>query len=318
MEPVLGTNEPLSQTINTATREHHTRLNRLIVARLPLALPPQADDPTLYALGLQRFAFVYLWFESVWTELVALQPLDASQTIDHRILSALKHLYLPELLRTPSLRNDLSCLLRQPVDRVDNDFAEMEGPHIQAFLEHFEKRCASKPHVLIAYAWVFYMALFNGGRWIRAQLLVAEKGAWNNNVRRMVAVPIAQSGLSFWHFPGDNDGEEIKAEFKARLADVEGLLTTEQQEDIVDEACMIFDHCELLAKELDETLAARPRAPPGPTPWVALFLSRILPMRLMELLYASFGWVHRSRWYAWIMVHWGGMREGDGGEQKTD
>ena len=299
-------------------RELHTRLNRLIVARFPLALPPNAEDPTIYALGLQCFAIVYLWFELVWTEIVALQPLDASQTIDYRVLSALKHLYMPELLRTQSLKDDLSCLLRKPLDAVDDDFATLESPHIQAFVEHFEKRCASNPHVLVAYAWVFYMALFNGGRWIRAQLLAAQQGAWSGYLRDKEALSTTQSGLSFWYFPGDNEGEETKTEFKARLAEVGSLLTTEQREDIVDEACTIFEYCELLVKELDEVIAAQPRPPPARTPWVVLFLHHLLPMGLMELLYALVGWVSTNRWYAWIMVRWEGMRQGDDGETKTD
>lgn len=162
------------------------------------------------------------------------------------------------------------------------------------------------------------MALFNGGRWIHAQLLAAQKGAWNNDIDDMEAISTTQSGLSFWLFPGDNDGEEIKVEFKSRLADVEGLLTNEQREDIVDEACMIFDHCELLVKELDEIMAARPRPPPETNPWMVLFLNRVLPMGLMELLYGLVKWVSTSRWYAWILVRWGGMRQGNGGEEKTD
>ena len=260
---------------------------------------------------------MYLLFESVWTDIVALQPLEASHTIDHRIVSALKHLYLPELLRTQSLRSDLSCLLRQPLDRVDEELASLQGRHIQTFVEHLEPTCALKPHVLIAYAWVFYMALFNGGRWIRAQLLAVKKSSWSINPRAMEAASTSYEGLSFWHFPGDQDGEDIKSEFKARLADIESLLTAQQSQDIVDEACLIFEHCELLVEDLDELIAVTPR-PQKPTPWLSTLLKRLVPTGLVGLLYVLVRWVKGSRWYAWTRIRWGGMHQGDGGEEKME
>lgn len=298
-------------------REDHTALNHLLLSRLPLALSPQTEDPTVYARGLQRFALIYVLFESVWTDIVALQPLEASQTIDHRIISALKHLYLPGLLRTQSLRSDLSILLQLPVNRVDEELALLEGPHIQGFVEHFEQACALKPHILVAYAWVFYMTLFNGGRWIRAQLLAGRKNSWSNNVRSREGASTPHSGLSFWHFPGGKDGEDIKDEFKARLVDVDGLLNAEQRQDIVDEACQIFRYCGLLVEELDGIIAARPRTPPEYRPWLVLLFSHILPMGFIELFYALVRWLSRSRWYAWVVVPKGMFRE-DGGAEKSE
>lgn len=162
------------------------------------------------------------------------------------------------------------------------------------------------------------MALFNGGRWIRAQLLVAKESSWSNNVRSREAASTPHSGLSFWHFPGDNDGEDIKVEFKARLVDVEGVLTAEQRQDIVHEACQIFRYCGLLVKELDGIIAARPRAPPEHRPWMVLLFNHIFPMGFIELFYALVRWLSRSRWYAWVVVPWGGMSGEDGGVDKSE
>lgn len=41
------------------------------------------------------------------------------------------------------------------------------------FIKHVRRTCRQKPHVLIAYTWTWYMAIFAGGRWIRSQLASA-------------------------------------------------------------------------------------------------------------------------------------------------
>jgi hypothetical protein len=47
-------------------------------------------------------------------------------------------------------------------------------------------------------------------------------------------------GLQFFNFHGDYDGEDIKTEFKTRIAEAEYLLTEGEKEDIVKEAGEIF------------------------------------------------------------------------------
>lgn len=55
----------ISDAINSATQEQHAQLNRLILDRLPLALPPKALEPSLYAGGIAAFAQIYFAFEQV-------------------------------------------------------------------------------------------------------------------------------------------------------------------------------------------------------------------------------------------------------------
>ncbi|MCJ1431331.1 heme oxygenase [Xylographa pallens] len=300
--------DTLPAQINSTTRASHTHLNRLILARLPLALPPSSRSPETYATGLQHIAPIYLSFESLWVEIVDLQPLEASQAIDHRVFSALKHLYMPDMLRTRSLKSDLSCLLHKSSEEVDDVLEHMEGLQLHRFLLHFEQMCAVKPHVLIAYAWVMYMALFNGGRWIRAQLFTANASSW-----RLPALGSTSDsaevdpslGLAFWHFPGEEDGEDVKNEFKARLNDVEGLLDVEQRQDIVDEALSIFKNLALLVGELDEVVAAKHLAfvtSKSSTVWSWLLAKHFLPLGMAELIYAFLHWIRTRQWYFPIMT----------------
>ncbi|SMQ47862.1 unnamed protein product [Zymoseptoria tritici ST99CH_3D7] len=53
----------LSDEINRATRSQHIELNRLLINRLSLALPPHSSTPLLYGKGLVPFARIFLFFE---------------------------------------------------------------------------------------------------------------------------------------------------------------------------------------------------------------------------------------------------------------
>jgi hypothetical protein len=67
-------------------------------------------------------------------------------------------------------------------------------------------------------------------------------------------VGLEEKGLSFWYFEGEEDGEDIKREFKARLAGAEALLGEELRLDVVEEARRIFTLCGAVVGELDEKL----------------------------------------------------------------
>jgi heme oxygenase len=113
-----------------------------------------------------------------------------------------------------------------------------------------------KPWTLVSYAWCFYMAIFSGGRWIRGSLLRAPPGFWLSKEKseQEEKQDLEDRGLSFWHFPGMLDGEDIKSEFKARLAEAETLFTPDERVDIIEEAKHIFRLCATLVDELDEVV----------------------------------------------------------------
>lgn len=166
---------------------------------------------------------------------------------------------------------------------------------MDTIVRHIRENVSADPYLLIAYAWTFYMAIFSGGRWIRSQLCNAGDDFWQDNytrpkdisaapakkgwnwrspVRRLDATPTSPApkhskpqdvdelrafetkGLSLWFFPGPQDGEEIRTEFKARLQLCEALLSSEQREEIVAESQSIFSRIEAVVAELDGLMAA--------------------------------------------------------------
>ena len=286
---------PLPVEINTATRALHTHLNRLITARLPLALPPQTSTPDVYARGLRAFASVYFAFEARWTALIAAQVSREEQWIAvstyteelrrkavavavrggeegeaevvadadmdegegeeestgirnrERVMQTIADLLPPGMMRTQRLERDLTEL--GVAAEIEN---EVEGVklRVEEIVEHIRAQVDAKPWVLVAYAWVMYMAIFSGGRWIRQQLMDAGPAFWGYREED----GDEWKGLAFLRFDGEEDGEDIKAEFKRRLVEVEDVLDKEQRCDIVEEAKTIFGHCISLVGELDEML----------------------------------------------------------------
>ena len=61
-------------------------------------------------------------------------------------------------------------------------------------------------------------------------------------------------GLQFFNFLGDEDGEDIKREFKKRITEAEILLTSREKEDIIGEAESIFRFMVEMVGELDSVM----------------------------------------------------------------
>jgi hypothetical protein len=121
---------------------------------------------------------------------------------------------------------------------------------------HIRRSVSKQPHVLLAYAWVLYMALFSGGRFIRATLESAgAHGFWTDG-RQERTVPV-HGPLDFFHFPTPQDGEDLKHEFKQRLANMGTLLTEGERDDIVKEAICIFESMILVISQLDDVCHTR-------------------------------------------------------------
>ena len=250
-------------------RSRHTQLNHLILSRLPLCLPPHATHPSPYALGLLHFAPIYSAFEAAWQLLSDFEPTSELNLETAVVLSSLIHLHNPSLLRTDRLRQDLALLLQQPTELIDVRLRHPDSRQARDFVRHIKDIACYKPHALIAYTWVMYMALFNGGKWIREQLSVARDLTWalNKDAMELAAALTGGSnqsevGLSFWHFEGKEDGDDIKAEYKARLSDVGTMLSPDHRADIVQEANEIFERCINLVDEIDKTLSREPKDRP--------------------------------------------------------
>jgi hypothetical protein len=157
------------------------------------------------------------------------------------------------------VKHDLEHLLGLHPTDLEVVLAKYPGDKVADFCTHIRKAVHEKPWTLVAYAWCFYMAVFSGGRWIRAGLLKAGPDFWQAHGQEEQDTPAdtAERGLSFWHFPGHFDGEDIKAEFKLRLAAAETLFTTDERVDIIEEAKNIFQLCASLVEELDDLIASQ-------------------------------------------------------------
>jgi len=275
--------------INIASRTLHTNLNRLITSRLPLCLPPHASSPQLYTAGLLHFAHVYLTFESLWHDItlstqqgtpsspllsfLLVDPWEADAGSDpanasppsprpsQRMLAFLNSLRPTGLARSSRLRKDLEMLTGLSSTDLSVSLCQFPGAKVQEYCAHIRKVVGSKPHVLVAYAWCYYMAVFSGGRWIRGELRKGGNDFWRRadpeiaSDQEKAVVPLDEAGLSFFCFPGPEDGEDIKAEFKRRLTTLEDIFTSQERDDVIQEAQEIFRYSVGLVEELDELLA---------------------------------------------------------------
>ncbi|CAH0058981.1 unnamed protein product [Clonostachys solani] len=258
----------IAESIAASTRVLHARLNRLIMARLQLALPPRIADPSLYISGLFHIAPIYITFETLWESTSNFHPRR------------------PGLMRSAKLKEDLGVLTGWPEHVVQEQLNMMsETGHLAHFLDHMRRSINSRPHVLIAYAYIFFMALFAGGRFIRASLESVGHAFWDQcpspvrpnmmaceKDRRHSAESLDTSEtshdekpggsrgspeshgfpLGFFHFSTPMDGEDLKREFKKRLSGSETVLTDREKDDVVNESVCIFENMILLVGQLDE------------------------------------------------------------------
>lgn len=264
----------LSDQINVSTRAAHTRLNRLIIARLPLALPPVCTGPSEYVLGLTHIIPIYRTFETLWESILELDPRpsfpqakmhESKQSIKQapkscsRIKEILEQLYLSELLRSNRLQDDIAILGDLEDEEVEVRILEASRTgHIAEFIVHITESVGENPHILIAYAWVLYMALFAGGRYLRASLQLGSevwlRSRFDGTGEVGVSLRSHPSGLEFFNFPGHDDGITLKLEFKRRFAEAELALTTDERDDIIKEAQNIFVFMIMVVDELDQAV----------------------------------------------------------------
>lgn len=189
--------------IQAATRSCHTVLNRSITSRLPLCLPPNAATPAVYAGGMACFGRIYFLFEHVWEELLTCMPGNT------RIHDALKQLKLPSLFRSARLRADLSLFDQRLGGQAES--YKKEDDELAALLDRTREAILKKPLLIMSYTWVMYLALFNGGRWIRAQLEQAGPEFWVTQVHTQSS---KMDCLSFWNSRMNLTGKKLNTTSK--------------------------------------------------------------------------------------------------------
>ena len=230
-------------------------VNRLNTARIPMCLPPQVTSPGLYTMGFARWAEIYKGFEETWYSIIgdpADWPLEtnhdpASYSSDEeRVKAVLRMMCLPELYRTRRLESDFAALRLLDPSVADLDTGKENAG--RDFRQYIKERMPEKPHLLVAYIWIMYQALFNGGRFIRLQFLKAGPEFWGLTQKDMDPTNFP-SPLSFWCVEND---EATKTDFRKRTVEADKLLTETERQEILAESLEIFRRCTHITLQLDE------------------------------------------------------------------
>lgn len=150
--------------------------------------------------------------------------MSSNTNIDPRIKTALRDLYSTPLLRTPQIAKDLRYYYGS------TPFSTGTPTTIQrtAYVNHIRQVVTEKPHVVIAYAYNYYMALFAGGKVLRYQITKAK----DFFPRRygMTEEECVEAGTNIFSFEVERGKEEgLRESFKGALRNLEGTLTTEER-----------------------------------------------------------------------------------------
>ncbi|KAL7790907.1 hypothetical protein V8C37DRAFT_170163 [Trichoderma ceciliae] len=285
------TAKSLAGDIVGATRSMHTKINKLVTSRLPLALPPRASDAGPYISGLLYFLPVYMTFEKAWLDIIDTPPVGnvvecavsgaengkgERLDVSERVHAMLKSIYVPQLFRSDRLKADIKSMTGWSDDILDRQIHIIRGTgQLSAFLSHIKQTVSAKPHVLIAYSYNLFMALFAGGRFIRASFENVSPEFWETvpapikpTLQPCESSSVAKSPeqvaevdlhshaqqsmpLAFWRFDSPNDGEGLKQEFKEKLLRWGGELTAEERDDVIQESVIILESIGLLVGQLD-------------------------------------------------------------------
>ncbi|KAK4203339.1 hypothetical protein QBC40DRAFT_194553 [Triangularia verruculosa] len=280
----------LGDSINTATRPQHIKLNKSILLRLPLSVPPRACNPTPYLTGLLHIAPIYIAFESAWDNILAshenlekttastlllsdatqglplfpfgtADPTTTSDGKGERICTVLRELKIEGMARSESIKADIRAMSGWSEEELEEQLEVVRGRgRLGEFVRHVYGNIGKQPEVVIAYAWVLYMALFSGGRFLASCLEAAGEGFWGRGCDEVLGrgcrepVRVKDDGLPlrFFRFATPLEGEEIKTEFKTRLLELEGLLTGGERDHVVREGVCIFDVMLGIVGQLDQ------------------------------------------------------------------
>lgn len=192
-----GDSRSLAHQINTAISSSHTKINRLILDRMPKAVPPQTDNPSKYITGLLHFGAVYIAFESLWQNILGIHSeiapvpytypftshnnqYDETPEITERTRHILEVAYWPTILRAARIKADIQAMTGWPTHVVDEQIksAGTTG-RLGKVLLQTQESVNTKPHLLLAYAYCLYLALLSGGSYIRTELMYIKSDFWH-------------------------------------------------------------------------------------------------------------------------------------------
>ena len=224
-------NETLSlpRELHAATRVEHRNLNSQIIEKLPLCLPPATESPLVYAQGMVVFGQIYFAFEDYLVSSFENGDMNSS------LHSTCARIQLSRLLRTKRLRKDIEVLKFRLGVEASRELTRL-ARDAKSFSLRVKESLSQQPHVLLAYMWTMYLALFNGGRWIHGQLQSAGASFWRGE----------HLPLSFWEFEDvdgrPSDGEDLKRALKEAFADTT-MDSDTQMHEVIQESKKLFGIC---------------------------------------------------------------------------
>jgi heme oxygenase len=179
----------------------------------------------LYREGIHAFYYPFRTFEKEWASL-----LSQSSSLGPHIYTALQGLSDPRLFRTAAISADLAYLYSGDGSSIRFDpIAPPTTPCRIAYIQHIEEVVRKKPHVLIAYAHNFYMALFAGGK-ILAKRILAAKEFFPVVVPAGSYEEAQMFSMNMYSFPVEKGREEeLRAKFKTAMEALEGNLSEEEK-----------------------------------------------------------------------------------------
>jgi heme oxygenase len=253
-------------------RDLHDVVNYLVVQRLVLGL----RDYRLYREGILSFYYVYEAFERVWESLLA-----SPKAVQPHVYKALQAIYDARLKRTGAFTLDVVYLYgNKPDFRIPSIPPTAER---KAYVEHIETVLWEKPHLVLAYAHIYYMGFFAGGKMLCRQILAAKAFL-------PVYPPASTSdeakayGTNMFVFPMEaGKDEELRIKFKAAMETIETnlseaewtgmdqsnsiyynyMISNDAWIDIIGEARVIYQRNESLIRELDEICTTLAVSAPG-------------------------------------------------------
>lgn len=191
-----GDAKSLAHQINTAITSSHTKINRLILDRMPKAVPPQADNPSKYITGLLHFGAAYIAFESLWQNIIGIHseiaPIpytypfagqanhdDKAPQVTERMRHILEVAYWPTMLRAARIKADIHTMTGWSAHVIDEQIKSVgTSGRLGKTLLHTQEAVNAKPHLLLAYAYCLYLALLSGGSYIRTELMYIGSDFW--------------------------------------------------------------------------------------------------------------------------------------------
>lgn len=213
----------LGNRINMNTRKEHDTVNKTVTLKFAIAL----RDGRIYRQGIQGFYHVFKNVEILINQELSQQPRSKTGEL-------LAAFWDDKIARTEPLTRDLLYFYH-------NDPSKFEKPIRQEqidFVNHIYEAHKDKPHVLLAYCHVMYLALFAGGKVMKST--VAKATGLFPQVDGQTTEEVSKYGTNLYKFDVEDDQvlrQSYKREYELATRN---NLTEDEKLDIIEESKEIY------------------------------------------------------------------------------